>query len=102
MPTDLPRSSRRALRGNFGLPAAAAKLLSDCGLGVSLCGLCVLCGYLFCPQIAAAVSQEVVPVEGAAFQGELVSIADGRATFRVAEHRGKVGENKVVALDQLV
>src|SRR5687768_2951100 len=54
--------------------------------------LCVLCGYfLFLTTRGSAA--EVVPLEGAPFNGELVSIdAAGRATFRVTEAGGTVAE----------
>src|SRR5215207_2465549 len=58
---------------------------------LTFCALCVLCGgFLFVSANVVAAPQEVVPVDGAAFRGELVSIdAGGRATFRVADSKEK-------------
>src|SRR4051794_26324189 len=81
---------QRSQSGNFGLR------IVDCGLKVWLCG-----NSLFVERIIAA-PQDIVSVAGPAFQGELVSIADGRATFLVAGQQGKDSENKVIALGQLV
>ena len=56
-----------------------------------------LCGYLLlvCAHVSAA-QQIVVPVEGAAFSGELLSVgADGRVVFRVVEPKGTVAEATV-------
>src|SRR3954462_7994846 len=89
-------SRQRSTKNNFGLR------ISDCGLRFWLCVLCGLCGNCYSSQSANAVSQEVVPVEGPALQRELVSIADSRANFRVAAANGKPGENRALALDQLV
>src|SRR5438270_13914466 len=63
------------------------------------CALWFFCGYFF--WIAAEASagpQEVMPVDGAAFQGDLVSIdADGRVTFRVAGQDNKVAEDRTLS-----
>jgi hypothetical protein len=46
--------------------------------------LCVLCGYSLFARAGIAAPQEVVPVVGDTFEGELVSIGgDGKLTFRV-------------------
>jgi hypothetical protein len=48
--------------------------------------LCVLCGYLFFAAVGSAAPQLVAPVDGEAFEGELVSIGgDGKLTFRVPQ-----------------
>ena len=61
----------------------------------------VISSWLRCERSAAP--QEVVPVDGAAFRGELVSIdADGRVTFRVADVKEKSGEIRTLSLDELV
>ena len=74
------------------------------GFQLFLCVLCVLCGEFFCCNLkASAAPQTVVPVEGAAFQGELVSIdASGRATFRVANGKEKGDKNRTLPLSDLV
>jgi hypothetical protein len=44
-----------------------------------------------------------VPIRGAAFQGELVSVdAAGRTTFRVSKGKEQTGETRTIALDELV
>ena len=65
----------------------------------SLCALC-LCGYsLFGAERVGATTQHVVPVDGAAFSAELVSIAaDGNVAFRVNEK----GDPVVIKLVDLV
>src|SRR4051812_21079956 len=91
-----PRStqrSQRARREDFGLRIA------DCGLILSLC---VLCGCFYRPYTASAAQQDVVPVDGPAFQGELVSIAEGHASFRVSGQQPTAGEFRALALDRLV
>jgi hypothetical protein len=59
----------------------------------SLCPLC-LCGYFFfVPSVASAAPQEVVPVEGETFVGELVSVgAEELLTFRVVVGESTVAE----------
>lgn len=53
-------------------------------------------------QVSAA-PQEVVPVDGPAFQGELVSIdASGRVSFRVAETKEKNSQARTLPLGDLV
>ncbi len=55
--------------------------------------LCVLCGYVAVVVGVNAAPQEVVPVEGAAFAAELVSVsADGVVTFRRIVREGIVAE----------
>src|SRR5689334_11962061 len=60
--------------------------ISDCGLNLSgsLRVLCVLCGYFLCDALSvSAAPQEVVPVEGPTFSGELISIdAKAHTAFR--------------------
>src|SRR5262245_30333600 len=93
----LPQRTQRAQKRNCGLPIA------DCELPGYLGVLCVLCGYLFgCAHQTIAAPQEVLTVDAMTFQAGLVSIADGRATFRVAVTQNKAGENRTLALDQLV
>lgn len=54
-------------------------------------------------RIAGAAPQEVVPVTGTPFNGELVSIDDaGRATFRLSVAKDSASGTRVLALDQLV
>lgn len=85
----LPQRSPRAQR------VYCESRSAECGLAAiskntipqfhnSLCALCVLCGYsYFMAMEVIAAPQEVVPVEGAAFLGELVSVeADGVVAFR--------------------
>lgn len=80
--------------------------ISDCGLArrIVLCALCVFYGYFFLDvsQVGAA-PQEVVPVDGPAFRGELVTVdAGGRTTFRVAESKEKDGAARTLSLPELV
>jgi hypothetical protein len=57
----------------------------------SLRVLCVLCGYFFLAGVGNAAPQEVVPVDGEAFEAELVSIgSDGKLTFRVPQSKAAV------------
>jgi hypothetical protein len=75
----------------------------DCGFDPNIV-LCVLCGYFLLDQLQArAAPQEVVPVNGAAFRGELVSIdADGRVIFRVSDGKEKDGAIRTLSLEELV
>lgn len=97
----LPQRSQRARRGcDFALR------ISDCGLRPRnlLGGLCVLCGILYSSSAGAdAAPQDVVPVTGPAFSGELVSInANGHAAFRVGGAKDKKSEQRTLALDEIV
>jgi sRNA-binding regulator protein Hfq len=74
------------------------------GQGITLCVLCVLCGYflLDAPRTGAA-AQEVVPLDRAAFRGELLSIdAHGVVTFRVSGGKEKDGAVRTISLKDLV
>jgi hypothetical protein len=66
--------------------------------------LCVLCGFFsFSLLDASAAPQEVVPVDGAPFQGELVSVdAGGRVSFRVANGKLEGGGNRSLPLNDIV
>ena len=66
--------------------------------------LCVLCGsFLFSAVGASAAPQDIVPLDGEAFAGELVSIGmDGHVTFRVVTEDRSPGEPRTLQLDQLV
>ncbi len=98
----MPQRSRRSQRDeiDFGLRISDLRL----DRRITLCVLCVLCGS--CSLIAlevCAAPQEVVPVDGAAFRGDLVSIdADGRVTFRVADGKDKDGDARTLRLEQLL
>jgi hypothetical protein len=60
------------------------------------------CFFLDLSQVSAA-SQEVLPVNGAAFRGELVSIdAGGRVTFRLSGGKEKDGAVRTLSLEELV
>src|SRR6476620_10587338 len=95
----MPQRSHRG-RADFGLRS------SDCGLHrrSALCVLCVLCGYFFLDvSPVRAAPQEVVPVNGPAFRGELVSIdAVGRVSFRVSDGKEKDGVIRTLPLKELV
>src|SRR5262245_41738713 len=69
----LPQRTQRTQRNgrDFGLR------ISDCGLNrrFALCVLCVLCGKsLIVLNDVVAAPEDVVPVEGTSFRGELISI----------------------------
>ncbi len=107
----MPQRSQRSPSTVKQLQLAKHKLrIANCtsvrggGFPLFLCVLCVLCGESTCCTLSAtAAPQTVVPVEGAAFQGELVSIdASGRATFRVANGKEKGDENRTLPLSDLV
>src|SRR3954471_15375530 len=99
---DLPQRTQRAQRKrvNFGFRIA------DCGLDgrLALCVLCAVCGELFLVSTKVlATQQEVVPINGASFRGELVSVdAGGRITFRVADDNSKKVSDRMLTLDELV
>jgi hypothetical protein len=99
---DLPRRARRAPRKkiDFGFWIAGCGL--DCH--ACLCVLCVLCGeFFFVSAEVVAAPQEVVPVSGAAFRGDLVSLdANGRATFRVVDGKETKGGDRTLPLGELV
>jgi len=110
----LPQRTRRAGRrkGNCKLhdhPAGGARKcklsISEplvCNLQSWLCALCVLCGYFLISSCASAAPQEVVPVDGAAFQGELVSIdASGQLSFRIAGKKDQPSEIRTLASEAL-
>src|SRR3954470_22171559 len=112
-----PRSTQRAQRNTNRLQIAKcnfqiANCRTKCIGNVKskrfdfkryLCKLCVLCGYIVAfTSRADAAPQDVVPVEGPLVQGELVSIAEGRASFRVSGQQPTAGEVRALALDQLV
>ena len=55
------------------------------------------------PSESGAAPQEVVPIDGAVFRGNLVSIdAEGRVTFQVANAKDKKGDTRTVPLDHLI
>src|SRR5262245_53692538 len=97
----LPQRSHRTQRScDFGFQISDCGLSSHCLLGV----LCVLCGILcLCSASVEAAPQDVVPVNGPAFSGELVSIdANGHAVFRVGDAKDKKAEPRTLALDEIV
>jgi hypothetical protein len=99
MPQRTQRSQRRVLDCRLRI--------ADCGSnrGLNLCVLGVLCGYFFyCLNgIALATTQEVVPLDGTAFQGDLVGIdANGAVFFRLTETKGQRGEMRSLPLERLV
>jgi hypothetical protein len=72
-------------------------------LSVLLRALCVLCGYYFFAASVVAAPQDVVPVDGAAFAGELLSIeADGQVTFRIVRGDEAPPMIRTIQLDELV
>jgi hypothetical protein len=95
--TETQRARRKT---DFGLR------IVDCGMGrvFGLCVLCVLCGCLWLSaENAHAAQQEVVPLNGAAFQGETVGIdANALVIFHVAEKKDQKSGNRSFPLDQLV
>jgi NPCBM/NEW2 domain len=98
----LPQRSQRTprKRSDFGFR------ISDFGLErhVALCVLCVLCGFsFFNSSRGLAAPQEVVPVGGPSFRGELVSIdSRGRVTFRVNDGKEMDASVRTLLLDELV
>jgi sRNA-binding regulator protein Hfq len=66
--------------------------------------LCVLCGeFLLVSAGVVAAPQEVVPVDGAPFRGELLSIdADGHVTFLLSGGKEKDGTVRSLSLKDLV
>lgn len=98
----MPQTSQRAQRKRIDFRLRVLNCGS--GQGITLCVLCVLCGYFLLDlRKAVAAPQEVVPVDGAAFRGELVSIdADGRVTFRVSGGKEKDGAIRMLSLKDLV
>jgi hypothetical protein len=65
--------------------------------------LCVLCGCFFFVATIGAAPQDVVPVDGEAFVGELLSIeADGQVTFRIHSGDESPPKTRTIRLDELV
>jgi NPCBM/NEW2 domain len=99
---ELPQRARRARRKrvDFGFSI----LDFEWGCRVCLYALCVLCGeFVFVSTDAVAAPQEVLPVNGESFRGELVSIdAGGRVTFRVSDGKAKDGGVRTLPLEELV
>jgi hypothetical protein len=64
----------------------------------------VLCGILYLSSASVeAAPQDVVPLTGSAFSGELVSIdANGHAVFRPTSGNDKKAEPRTVALEEIV
>jgi hypothetical protein len=72
-----------------------------CNLQSFLRVLCVFCGCF--PLFAIAAPQDVVPVDGEVFAGELLSIdTDGQATFRVSGGDEAPPKTRTIRLDDLV
>jgi hypothetical protein len=82
---------------------------TTCDLRSVLLVLCVLCGSFLSAASLLASPQEIVPVDGEAFAGELVSIdASGRVTFRIHQADAAndsattASETRTMRLDELV
>ncbi len=96
-----PESSRSGYPIGMQVSLPSALIVS---LSFYLRVLCVLCGYfLFVAAVVEAAAQDVVPVEGETFAGELVSIdADGYVTLRASAEAGSPGAIRKLRLDELV
>jgi hypothetical protein len=85
------------------LRVAASVQFAICNLQSLLCALCILCGN-FLATARASTAQQVVPLEGEPFLGELVSFGtDGRVVFRVQGPAGAAqSEQRAFHFDELV
>jgi sRNA-binding regulator protein Hfq len=99
----MPQRSQRAQSNRIDCQLRVLNCGSGQGI-ITLCVLCVLCGYFLLDlRKAGAAPQEVVPVDGATFRAKLVSIdTDGRVTFRVFGGKEKDGTVRTILLKDLV